>query len=78
MQQEWRFCSVSFGCVWWYSVGVSLSLFGGFCRYQMPLALVGLLESLALWELFKYCSDRWKFDHHPSAGKLVIGIGQCE
>lgn len=31
--------------------------FGGFCRYQIPLALVGLLASLALWELFKYCSD---------------------
>ncbi|KAG2241580.1 hypothetical protein Bca52824_096436 [Brassica carinata] len=45
--------------------------------YQMPLALVGLLASLALWELFKYCSDRWKFDRHPSARKLVIGIGQC-
>lgn len=47
------------------------------CRYQMPLALVGLLASLALWELFKYCSDRWEFDRHPSARKLVIGIGQC-
>ncbi|KAF2575940.1 hypothetical protein F2Q70_00003684 [Brassica cretica] len=46
-------------------------------KHWMPLALVGLLASLALWELFKYCSDRWKFDHHPSAGKLVIGIGQC-
>ncbi|KAH0902481.1 hypothetical protein HID58_041984 [Brassica napus] len=45
--------------------------------YQMPLALVGLLASLALWELFKYCSDRWEFDRHPSARKLVIGIGQC-
>ncbi|KAJ4871550.1 PRA1 family protein H [Raphanus sativus] len=45
--------------------------------YQMPLALVGLLASLALWELFKYCSDRWKFDRHPSARRLVIGIGQC-
>ncbi|ESQ54517.1 hypothetical protein EUTSA_v10026112mg [Eutrema salsugineum] len=45
--------------------------------YQMPLALVGLLASLALWELFKYCSDRWKFDRHPSVRKLLIGIGQC-
>ncbi|CAA7039685.1 unnamed protein product [Microthlaspi erraticum] len=45
--------------------------------YQMPLALVGLLASLALWELFKYCSDRWKFDRHPSARKLLIGFGQC-
>ncbi|CAH8365803.1 unnamed protein product [Eruca vesicaria subsp. sativa] len=35
------------------------------------------LASLALWELFKYCSDRWKFDRHPSARKLMIGIGQC-
>ncbi|XP_010412553.1 PREDICTED: PRA1 family protein H-like, partial [Camelina sativa] len=46
--------------------------------YQMPLALVGLLASLALWELFKYCSDRWKFDRHPSMRKFSIGIGQCE
>ncbi|AEE85355.1 P family protein H [Arabidopsis thaliana] len=45
--------------------------------YQMPLALVGLLGSLALWELFKYCSDKWKFDRHPSMRKLSIGIGQC-
>ncbi|KAG7541266.1 Prenylated rab acceptor PRA1 [Arabidopsis thaliana x Arabidopsis arenosa] len=45
--------------------------------YQMPLALVGLLASLALWELFKYCSDRWKFDRHPSMRKFSIGIGQC-
>ncbi|CAN8326132.1 unnamed protein product [Cochlearia groenlandica] len=45
--------------------------------YQMPLALVGLLASLAIWELFKYCSDRWRFDRNPSARKLLIGIGQC-
>ncbi|CAH2035165.1 unnamed protein product, partial [Thlaspi arvense] len=34
---------------------LNLSLF----RYQMLLVLVGLLASLALSELFKYCSDRW-------------------
>lgn len=53
-----------------------MSIFG-VCRYQMPLALVGLLASLALWELFKFCSDRWKFDRHPSMRKFSIGIGQC-
>ncbi|WZY85784.1 hypothetical protein YC2023_032168 [Brassica napus] len=41
----------------------------------MPLALVGLLASLALWKLFKYCSDRWGFDRHPSAWKLLMGHG---
>ncbi|XP_023632572.1 PRA1 family protein H-like isoform X2 [Capsella rubella] len=34
-------------------------------------------SSLALWELFKFCSDIWKFDHHPSMRKFSIGIGQC-
>ncbi|CAA7022006.1 unnamed protein product [Microthlaspi erraticum] len=39
-------------------------------------SLMGLLASLALWEMFKYCSDIWRFDRHPCVRKLLIVFGQ--
>ncbi|CAN8230296.1 unnamed protein product [Cochlearia groenlandica] len=37
----------------------------------MPLALAGLLVSFAIWEPFKYCSDRWSFDHHQFYSQAI-------
>uniref|UniRef100_A0A5B6YY48 PRA1 family protein n=1 Tax=Davidia involucrata TaxID=16924 RepID=A0A5B6YY48_DAVIN len=40
-------------------------LFFACSLYQMPLALVGLISSLALWDLFRFCGDRWGLDRYP-------------
>lgn len=46
-------------------------------RYQMPLALIGLLSCLALWDVFKFCSDRWGLDHYPVIQQCLVRIAQC-
>lgn len=46
-------------------------------RYQMPLALVGLISSLALWDIFKFCSERWGWDGYPVARQALIRTAQC-
>lgn len=46
-------------------------------RYQMPLALVGLMLSLALWDVFKYCGDRWGLERYPILRQTLVRIAQC-
>lgn len=29
------------------------------CLYRMPMALLGMLASLAVWEVVRYCRDHW-------------------
>lgn len=55
---------------------VTLSLSPSY-RYQMPLALVGLISSLALWDFFKFCSDKWNWDWHPVIRQVLVRIAQC-
>ncbi|KAJ0021469.1 hypothetical protein Pint_31766 [Pistacia integerrima] len=45
--------------------------------YQMPLALLGLISSLAIWDLFKFYSDKWKFDRYPLIRQVLARIAQC-
>ncbi|KAJ0011345.1 hypothetical protein Pint_32922 [Pistacia integerrima] len=45
--------------------------------YQMPLAFLGLISSLAIWDLFKFCSDKWKFDRYPVIRQVLVRIAQC-
>ncbi|KAK9688872.1 hypothetical protein RND81_09G017600 [Saponaria officinalis] len=45
--------------------------------YQMPLALIGLLSCLAVWELFRYCDARWALERFPSSRQVLIRVGQC-
>ncbi|GMY31868.1 PRA1 family protein H isoform X1 [Fagus crenata] len=45
--------------------------------YQMPLALVGLISCLALWDVFKFCGDRWGLDQYPVVQQCLIRIAQC-
>ncbi|XP_057457231.1 PRA1 family protein H [Lotus japonicus] len=45
--------------------------------YKMPLALVGLISCLALWDFFKYCSDRWGLDQYPLIRQCLLRIAQC-
>ncbi|KAL7216771.1 hypothetical protein ACSBR1_028659 [Camellia fascicularis] len=52
-------------------------LFFACSLYQMPLALIGLVSSLALWDAFKYCSDRWGLDQYPVIRQIVVRIAQC-
>lgn len=43
----------------------------------MPVALVGLLSSLALWDVFKFCSERWGLDQYPVVWQFLIRVAQC-
>ncbi|KAF5730692.1 PRA1 family protein H [Tripterygium wilfordii] len=52
-------------------------LFFACSLYQMPVALVGLLSSLALWDLFRFCSDRWGFERHPVTRQVLVRTVQC-
>ncbi|XP_022876453.1 PRA1 family protein H-like isoform X1 [Olea europaea var. sylvestris] len=45
--------------------------------YQLPLALVGLISCLSLWDVFKFCADRWELYKHPSLRQTLLHIAQC-
>ncbi|KAK2369373.1 hypothetical protein P8452_57040 [Trifolium repens] len=45
--------------------------------YKMPLALVGLISCLALWDFFKFCSDRWGLDQYSVLRQCLLRIAQC-
>ncbi|KAH8494336.1 hypothetical protein H0E87_020919 [Populus deltoides] len=45
--------------------------------YQMPLALIGMISSLALWDIFKFCSDRWGWDRYPVIRQVMVRAAQC-
>ncbi|XP_022633158.1 PRA1 family protein H-like isoform X2 [Vigna radiata var. radiata] len=47
------------------------------CRYKMPVALVGLILCLALWDFFKFCSQRWGLEHYPLTRQCLIRAAQC-
>ncbi|KAJ0026086.1 hypothetical protein Pint_07419 [Pistacia integerrima] len=38
----------------------------------MPLAFLGLISSLAIWDLFKFCSDKWKFDRYLVIRQVLV------
>ncbi|GLT69697.1 hypothetical protein SLA2020_418280 [Shorea laevis] len=52
-------------------------LFFACSLYQMPLALVGLISSLALWDIFRFCSERWGLDCHPMTRQILVLTAQC-
>ncbi|XP_073221306.1 PRA1 family protein H isoform X1 [Cicer arietinum] len=45
--------------------------------YKMPLALVGLISCLALWDFFKFFSDRKGLDQYPVIRQCLLRIAQC-
>ncbi|KAK6934237.1 Prenylated rab acceptor PRA1 [Dillenia turbinata] len=45
--------------------------------YQMPLALLGLISTLALWDMFKFSGDRWGLDKYPTFKSSLIRLAQC-
>ncbi|KNA04976.1 hypothetical protein SOVF_194660 [Spinacia oleracea] len=53
-----------------------LILFFACSLYQMPLALVGLVSCLAMWELFRFCDNRWALDRFSAIRPVVIRIAQ--
>ncbi|KAJ7981767.1 PRA1 family protein [Quillaja saponaria] len=52
-------------------------LFFACTLYKMPLALVGLISCLALWDIFKFSIDRWQLDQHPVIRECLVRIAQC-
>ncbi|KAI5662514.1 hypothetical protein M9H77_21837 [Catharanthus roseus] len=52
-------------------------LFFACSLYQMPVALVGLLLSLALWDIFKYLGDQWGLDRYPVLRQTLVRVAQC-
>uniref|UniRef100_A0A7N0SXX2 PRA1 family protein n=1 Tax=Kalanchoe fedtschenkoi TaxID=63787 RepID=A0A7N0SXX2_KALFE len=45
--------------------------------YQMPLALVGLISCLAMWDLLKVTSDKWRLDDFPIRRQFLVRVAQC-
>lgn len=45
--------------------------------YQMPLALVGLISCLILWDVIKFCGDKWGLDQRPVIRQCLVGVAQC-
>ncbi|KAL2245442.1 PRA1 family protein H [Sesamum indicum] len=52
-------------------------LFFACSLYQLPIALSGLISCLALWDVFKFSSDRWGLDRYPIIRQTLIRIAQC-
>ncbi|XVF70153.1 hypothetical protein PTKIN_Ptkin11bG0138800 [Pterospermum kingtungense] len=52
-------------------------LFFACSLYQLPIALVGLISSLALWDIFMFFSDKWGLDSYPVTQLVLIRIAQC-
>ncbi|KDP45871.1 hypothetical protein JCGZ_15315 [Jatropha curcas] len=52
-------------------------LFFACTLYQMPLALIGLISSLAVWDIFKFCSNRWGWDRYPFIRQVLVRTAQC-
>ncbi|KAK9131854.1 hypothetical protein Scep_011382 [Stephania cephalantha] len=45
--------------------------------YQIPVALLGSISSLALWDLFRLGCEKWGLDGYPSSRQLLIRLVQC-
>lgn len=43
----------------------------------MPLALVGLLSCLAIWEVFRLCDERWAFERFATIRQVLVRVAQC-
>ena len=43
----------------------------------MPIALVGLISCLALWDFFKFSSDKWGLDQYPVIRQCSVRVAQC-
>ncbi|KAL0904605.1 hypothetical protein M5K25_026733 [Dendrobium thyrsiflorum] len=46
-------------------------------RYQMPILLLSLMESLGVWELLRFCSDKWELEEkHPAVRTILVCAAQ--
>lgn len=45
-------------------------------RYQIPLALFGVISSLGLWEGFRFCCDRWGVESHAIVRQISLRLIQ--
>lgn len=45
-------------------------------RYQLPLALFGLISSLGLWEAFRFCTNRWELESRPVVRQILLRLIQ--
>ncbi|XP_020235912.1 PRA1 family protein H [Cajanus cajan] len=52
-------------------------LFFACTLYKMPVALVGLILCLALWDFFKFCSHRWGLEQYPLTRQCLVRVAQC-
>ncbi|XP_022941382.1 PRA1 family protein H-like isoform X1 [Cucurbita moschata] len=45
--------------------------------YQMPVALLGLISCMALWDVVKFCCNRWGLDKYPVVWQCLVRVAQC-
>jgi hypothetical protein len=49
----------------------------GVGRYRMPMALLGMLVSVAVWEGVRYCRDHWNLTTRaPGIGQALLHCAQ--
>ncbi|XP_038987291.1 PRA1 family protein H isoform X3 [Phoenix dactylifera] len=52
-------------------------LFFACSLYRMPISLLGLLASLGLWEMVRFCSDKWELEQrYPGLRHAFVRIAQ--
>ncbi|XP_043690314.1 PRA1 family protein H [Telopea speciosissima] len=52
-------------------------IFFAISLYQIPVAFLGLLSCLALWDLFRFCSNKWGLERYSSIRQGLVRIAQC-
>lgn len=65
-------------CCGWLGVLIKLDSLLVFCRYQMPVPLLGVVLSLMMWEGVRFCGERWEMqEKYPGLRMVLVRIVQC-
>ncbi|WOK98244.1 hypothetical protein Cni_G06954 [Canna indica] len=52
-------------------------LFFACSLYKMPVSLLGVIVCLVLWELVRFCNDKWKLEErNPSLRQTLVRVAQ--
>lgn len=55
----------------------NISATAGVSRYRMPMALLGMLAILIVWESVRYCRERWGLaTRAPGVGQFLLHSAQ--
>ncbi|OAY83099.1 PRA1 family protein H [Ananas comosus] len=56
---------------------LSLLFFAAPCEYRMPISLLGLMSSLVIWELVRFCNEKWDLEQRfPGLRQVLVRFAQ--